>query len=624
MRIILTLLALVSLTNVCHSSPITPANVREATCHRIFNELKAARGIAMNEKPILKVVRSLTPNKYKLALADNVNGIIQLEKTTVNLCFNKMGMDSLNALAFILSHELSHYIHQHNMVHKFISNMVDVDSQQRAMVQPLQTQSGFVENSSRLDSISSVYKGIITQFRIRQNESQADLDAGFTSYLAGYDVREAGVKFFDLAYPKFNISDDSGMYPKLEERKEIIKRTSARLDTLLRVFEAANYLSVIKEFDYAEMCYDYVSKEFRSKSIINNLGVIQLRKFTELAEKSLIKYALPITMEIRFGEGTRNFESAEARIRILTAEYLEHKQILDKAISYFDHAASLDNNYALPLLNKSISYYLMSRLKIQYQEFADFIDDDIEFANTYALLARQIQSKRDVDGEKQLASNIYGMLAIIQHEMGQGAAIVDSLFDKGLTINPSNPILIKNKSIIKNNAPLADTREMSKGSSECTEPERFGGRSIDQIKDAIQSKPNFTLVVNVESDEFGNMTLFKYMDDVDNRGYQISTYPKMQDESKSKSSVVIAIAKPTITETACFVELNQPESNIKDFYGDRFDPVETANGRLTYLKNSPRFVEDKILVEGIIFNVQNNLVKGWSLFKTDKKLPTSN
>jgi len=126
--------------------------------HKVLMNLIKAKGDRRMPIPTLRISNS---ERY-VAYAKPKDAIICLEEKAYDICTG-FGKDSLNAIAALLAHELTHYYEKHNWTSHFIQDHKDLPLSEKLK--------GFDE-------------------KIKQ-ETQADYLGGFLAYTAGYPVKKS-------------------------------------------------------------------------------------------------------------------------------------------------------------------------------------------------------------------------------------------------------------------------------------------------------------------------------------------------------------------------------------------------------------------------------------------------
>ena len=84
---------------------------------KVFERLNEAKGISALEAPFLVITDGLPNPDFKIAIASDDQ--VYLDRAVLEI-IDDMGADSSKALAFILAHEIAHYIHGHSVRHRYI------------------------------------------------------------------------------------------------------------------------------------------------------------------------------------------------------------------------------------------------------------------------------------------------------------------------------------------------------------------------------------------------------------------------------------------------------------------------------------------------------------------------
>jgi len=259
---------------------------------------------------------------------------ILIEQKVLEICHG-FGKDSLNALSYILAHELAHHYNNHDFLAKYatldFSNEVDQE----------------IESSQqRID-----------------DESEADIYAGFFSHIAGYDALSVAEQFLDQIYAEYNLPHTLPNYPTLIERKTIIQKNKEDFEILRTIFDNANILMALGEYVYAQDFFEYIlNKGFTSREIYNNLGLCYIYEALDLGVEAasfeaLIPFQIDLSSRIRVSELGRGLSVKEKALNKL-----------NRAIQYFEIALEQDKEYDLSKQNIYFAQIAMS-----------YLTDDVSF-----------------------------------------------------------------------------------------------------------------------------------------------------------------------------------------------------------------------------------------------------
>ncbi len=384
---------------VLKTKSITQSNLpdfhkMQATSERILNDLKRAKGILPDEPPRL-VVKQLRGSQ-KIAVMSLEKNEIQLDILTYNICRN-MGADSLDALAFIIGHELGHFIHQHGSINHNIEAAMSADLENSDIDSSFSNAANGANVKLNFSDLSKLYNG-------SYNEAEADFEGGFLGYLAGYNPMQAGKELIRRAYahPFMNMNNVTKGYPTLQERLAIIENTASDLARLTPLFEMANYLVALEQYEDAIPYLEKILLKFKSREIYNNIGVIYLMETLRLFPQPITPYQFPLALDVDFRAPhpqfyqsfTRGFESWAQGMKKNEHCKTSFAQLqIEKAEEYFRKAIQLDKNYSHALLNLSIAQSIRGILYRGW-ECQDYKTATLSDALGTAYLAKDLVKKK--------------------------------------------------------------------------------------------------------------------------------------------------------------------------------------------------------------------------------------
>ncbi|MCS6905419.1 MAG: M48 family metalloprotease [Bacteroidia bacterium] len=241
---------------------------------------------------------------------------IVISEKLYELC-RQLGQDSLNALACILGHELTHFFHNHDKCLSFARQIGKTDISEQSMV---------------------IF------------EKDADVSGLFYAALAGYSPRVFPL-LVEKIYQEFSIQD-SGEYPPLLERKKLAQELLQRVEEIYSVFEAGQLFFALGKYKQAEICFEYLLRKdkFPAREVYNNAGLAIFMQVLCLVPPPDFQYPLLSDAELRF----RNHSSIEKQ---------EIKKNIERARKYFETAKQLDPNYAVAYINLASLYDFTGRYR---------------------------------------------------------------------------------------------------------------------------------------------------------------------------------------------------------------------------------------------------------------------
>ena len=350
--------------------------------NKVYYNLNEAIGDGSHDIPTLvmsdtkKSIAKYIPNGNK----------IEFEYLSYQIC-RKMGKDSLNAVAFILSHELGHYYRDH----KWLS---DVGSSYAG------TELG--------DKLELAKESIDTTIRY---ETEADEYSCFYSKIAGYSIINAP-QFFDSLYVGYHLPNKINRYPSLEDRKKIALTIEKQTSELYRLYDIASIMMLKGEYRCASILYkNILNKRFGSREIFNNIGVSYALEGLKYASEDLKDIAFPFSIDL----SSRLSENIRGAIQ---TDSLKAASYFKRAKEMFENSKKLDGNYLPAKINLALvsalnyefrfAYYLMSELE---EIKTNNPSDKLKIEYTRALIDLISHKENAIEKIKELA--MHDHLALI-------------------------------------------------------------------------------------------------------------------------------------------------------------------------------------------------------------------
>ena len=285
-------------------------NLSHNSVFKVYNDIITAIGNTSPRAPNL-VIKNTVSNPAAYYPGKN---IIRIEEKLLNVCYT-FGKDSLNVLSYILAHELAHHYQNHGYASRFatldFSNEIDEKKE---------------KSQQKID-----------------DETQADIYAGFYSHIAGYDALSKAELFLDEIYNAYNLPDNLPNYPTLSQRKQIINENKKSFEKLRYLFDIANISMSLGKYTYSEKIFNYIlNQNFTSREIYNNLGICYVNQALELnLEGKYFNLIIPFKMDI----------SSRLQEPILTRGDMTDRDyaiiLLKRASEEFNTALRLDPSYLI-------------------------------------------------------------------------------------------------------------------------------------------------------------------------------------------------------------------------------------------------------------------------------------
>lgn len=282
----------------------------------------------MNDGKVIRprVVMSDKPSEVATYDPTGSEPLIKLGVNFIALVRN-FGSDSSNAIAHVLGHELAHVIlRQNDLINSIGSGYASAD-----------------------------YNNGIKKFKkVLQDsvfERQADEFSAFFAHMAGYQTTGIGEILLDSIYRRFNLNDKKlSRYPKLTERKEIVKHAERKMSVLKMFFDASIFCILSENYEMSDAFNRAIIREnFPSREVHNNLGVTYLIKGISLLDSIDFPYQFPISIDV----STRLSSSPERSLDDDARSYLQ------QSIHHFQNAIQCSESYEIAWLNKAIAHFIL-------------------------------------------------------------------------------------------------------------------------------------------------------------------------------------------------------------------------------------------------------------------------
>ena len=323
---------------ICFSvNGIYAQQVSPITVNNVYWKIIDAIGNNNPRAPKLEIVDSESdPASYK-----SESKIIAIENKVLKVC-HSFGPDSLNALSYILGHELGHHYRNH----------------------------GWMSHYASLEFSNPLNEQVKTPQQRETYEIEADIYAGFYAHIAGFDALKVADVFLDSIYSAYSFRHDLENYPTLDERKRIIVKNKKDFEELKNIFDLANVLLAAGYFDYSqELYYTIIDKGFTSREIYNNLGLTYIQEALNLGiEGDNFKALIPFKIDF----STRLETEGTSRGSINTKQY--SIELLKNAKKEFGTANKLDPNYCPAKENLFFTEMTLAYLneKAEYKSLVDY------------------------------------------------------------------------------------------------------------------------------------------------------------------------------------------------------------------------------------------------------------
>ena len=504
--------------------------------HEVFDDLIMAKGVRSMPKPAFILTKSMR----NVAWSNYGKAEIGLEQRAYDVCIS-FGKDSLNALAAILAHELTHYYEKHGWTENFIAHS-------KQAIGP---------------------NDLILREDHTTMELEADYLGGFLAYSAGYNTLKMMPELLKKIYVEYDLPESLEGYPDLGERINYSRQALKKTEKLIDIFDFSNSLVGLAEFEKALSLYKYILKEYQSREIYNNMGVLCLSAFLKMSSSKELKFAFPFELDakIRIERGQRgghvDFGSLQNK----------RNELLMEAIDYFERANTLDENYAKGYFNLANAFVLNGSL------------DDAEY---FLLKSARLSDK----GDQAFLGKVDILKGII-YAHKNNVEKAEFYFKSSML---TNPLLSK-----MNIEMLTGTysHEIKPQFSVGSDPEQIGNTQLDKyVNDLLRGRLEPDYIVEIDKkNSFGvlqksHSTIFIYLSHIGDN-YILLQQTKQAYEGLTQKKLGIGSDSDYVLEK----------------YHRQDIRTNFSNGmRLTYF-------DDKIIFE---IN-EKGLIKNWGLFRINSK-----
>jgi tetratricopeptide (TPR) repeat protein len=313
----------------------------------VFNQLISVYGSA-KPAPILKVDKYLLPASY----IANPEPIIKVDLALYKLC-QTFGKDSLNALAVVLSHELTHYYNDHT----FCSDYAFANFKSNAQ---LQSKIGQASYNARIEK-----------------ESEADIKGFFYAAAAGFQPHGLQGLLIGKVYAAYKLADIQKGYPTKQERIDIADNAEKKAVQLFEFFKNGLIALENKQYDQAIEFFNKANSQVPFRENWNNIGVAKARKALSLKVNSKaevdnpIRFLYPLEVENKsrlLNERTRSIDDTSDEI----------EELLNEAQSAFEKAIQLDPSFHKSRINLACVFDLLDKHTSAIAEITEKLPKEVQ------------------------------------------------------------------------------------------------------------------------------------------------------------------------------------------------------------------------------------------------------
>ncbi len=292
--------------------------IKWQSVEKVYANLIKAVGDGTKIAPPIKEAKT----ESKVAYYSPTRQTIYIEQKFLQVC-ETFGADSLNALAFVLGHELAHVYRNHGWVTTNAMGYVDTA-----------TQNDWKDLKLKSDTVA-------------KDETEADIFSGFYAMIAGYNTLPIAGKTLRKIYQEYGLPESMDKYPTLEKRIEIANNSMAKSRSLFVLFNVGIYCLATEKYDIAAKIYTNIyNQDYAGAEILNNLAIAEILQGNILsAETPQYFYPIFISTETALDPNSRGSEG-EDRIR--------------KGIYYLTEAIKKEDANAAYFLNIACAHAMLN------------------------------------------------------------------------------------------------------------------------------------------------------------------------------------------------------------------------------------------------------------------------
>jgi tetratricopeptide (TPR) repeat protein len=333
-----------SFSTFIFSQTNTNTNIQVRT---VFNQLIAVYGSAKSV-PDLKIDKFTIPASYIATPKPTIKVDIGLYK----IC-QSFGKDSLNALAIVLSHELTHYFNDHT----FCSDFAFANFKSNAVLKNKIGQASF---SSRIEK-----------------ESEADIKGFFYATAAGFQPHELQGLLIEKIYKTYKLPDSQKGYPSKQERIVIGNNAEKTATLLYEHFKSGLIAVENKQYDEAIELFTKANSQVPFRENWNNIGIANARKALSLKVSSKTENQSPnrflYPLEV---ENKSRLQNERTRSVNDTTEMIEN--LLKEAQNDFEKSLQLDPSFHKSRINLACVFDLLGKHTSAIAEITEKLPKEVQ------------------------------------------------------------------------------------------------------------------------------------------------------------------------------------------------------------------------------------------------------
>lgn len=316
----------------------------------VFDRLISVYGSAKTE-PKFEIVKkgkvAIPPAKY---ISDG-QPTIQIDEAFYKIC-QTFGKDSLNALAIVLSHELTHHFNDHTFCRDYgFANLNTVKPNLKKTI-------GSASSNAKKDK-----------------ETEADIKGFFFAAAAGFEPHGLQEKLITKIYKAYNLTDIQENYPSLQERRDLAQSADKKASELYNDFKNGLIALENKQYDVAIKCFESANVKIPFRENLNNIGVAKARKALLLKVKTSEEYKFPDRFLYPL-EVENKSRLAQETTRSNNDRAQQMTELLLSAQKDFQESIRLDPKFTKGYINLACVYELLGKYNLALGTIEELTKDE--------------------------------------------------------------------------------------------------------------------------------------------------------------------------------------------------------------------------------------------------------